>query len=260
MLMRLGVETAAYSASLRAAISAAVDSGASGVQIDVRTEMPPAQFGETARRQILHELAQNGLTLASVSFPLRHPMYKAAHMDARLTALRQAMDFAAQLKCRTLTTRCGGLPAEAAPEAGLLTDALEDLARHGNHVGVTVALTVATEEPARLAALLGSIRTGAIGVDLDPAGVLLAGRNPIAAFRALHQSVMHIQARDAQRDVDGAGRETQFGRGEVDWRELLALSAEAGYTGWFIARRTAGDDRAADVAQAVAYLKNLANV
>ena len=75
------------------------------------------------------------------------------------------------------------------------------------------------------------------------------------AFRTLHTHIVHVQARDGVRSLDGMTAETAVGEGMVDWTELLALLFEAGYRGWVTAVRNQGSDRGGDVERAIQYLK-----
>jgi sugar phosphate isomerase/epimerase len=256
---RIAVATSPFRLPIRRAIPAAAECGAQGVQFDARTEVKPEDYGETARRQLLYELSERSLSVASLTFPLRRPLHDAEHLDLRIAAIRQAMEFAAQLRAKTLTVRGGRLPEAAdSPDLQRLRDVLRDLARFGNHVGVVLALTHVGDLPAPLVALIQEIKEGPLGIDFDPAACVLARRNPSADLREAHSVVTHIQVRDAIRDFDGAGLEVPVGRGEVDWPEILALVGEMHYTGWLTVRRTTGDDILGDTARAVQFIQNVA--
>ena len=86
----------------------------------------------------------------------------------------------------------------------------------------------------------------------------MTGHDPIESFRVLYESIIHVQVRDAIREVDGSGLEVNVGRGEVAWDEFLVLLDEAGYSGWLTIERTSGDDKQNDVARAANYLRNVA--
>jgi sugar phosphate isomerase/epimerase len=154
--------------------------------------------------------------------------------------------------------RLGGLPSEADDLGqGVLKDVLADLARHGNHVGVTAAIGTGRESIARLAEILKSVTAGPIGVNFDPAGTVMGGGSPGEAFQLLREFVAHVMVRDAIRDTDGGGSEVPVGRGEVPWDELLFLFQEADYGGWLTADRTQGQDRAGDAGRALKYVQSV---
>jgi sugar phosphate isomerase/epimerase len=256
--LRIAVATACFRQPLRAAIDTAARCAANGVQLDARNELKPGELGETGRRQLLYELGERDMTVASLTFPLRRSLIDPERIDARIDALRKAMELTAQLKARVLTCPAGRIPRD--PESDdyqRLLPVLSDLARYGNHIGVTFSMTPADDEPARLLSLVESIREGPLGVDFDPAGCVLSGQDPGSALRELHAAVSHMQIRDAIRHVDGAGREAPVGRGEVDWELVLALLDEMNYAGWLTVRRTAGDDPAGDCGRAITFLRNV---
>lgn len=256
--LRIALATRCLQLPLRRSLKASAEFGAAGVQFDLRDEVRAADLTETGRRQLLHSLGEHGLTVASATFPTRRGFSDQAELEARIAATRGAMQFAWQLRATILTLRLGRIPVEKeSKEYRLLHDVVSDLARHGNQVGVTLAITPMHDSPDTLASFLASIRTGPIGVDFDSAAFLLGGHKPEAAFRQLYQSIVHFTARDAVRDIDGGGVEVPVGRGEVDWIELLPLLDEIGYSGWVTVVRNQGDDKRGEVARAVQYLKNV---
>src|SRR5262249_42931988 len=152
----------------------------------------------------------------------------------------------------------GKIPAERESKPyRILVDVLTDLARHGNQVGATLAITPSHDAPQAIGELLDSIKSGPLGIDFDPAALVMSGHDAAPALRALHAHVLHFTARDAVPDVDGGGQETALGRGEVEWIELLPLLDEVDYSGWVTVNRTQGEDRAGDAARAIQYLKNV---
>lgn len=257
--MQIAVATSSFRQPLRRSLETAARTGARGVQFDARYELQPAEYGETARRQLLHELEEHSLKVASLAFPLRRPLHDEQQLDRRLEALRAAMQFAGQLQCRVVTVNAMPIPDDLASRAARrIHEVLEDLARFGNRVGVTLALTPAAESPPALVQMLAHVRQGPIGIDFDPASVVRSGRNPADDLRSLASWISHCQVRDAVRGQDGDGKEVPVGRGEVDWPGLLAVFEEIGYRGWLTVRRTAGDDPVGDITRAVEYLRRVA--
>jgi sugar phosphate isomerase/epimerase len=255
---RVAVSTRTWDGPLRDVVRNAVATGATGIQLDVRDELPPGALTQTGRRDFLHFLREAGLSVASTVFPMKHPLASDHELDRRLAALRTAMEHTYQLGANTLCLRVGKLPDEAnAKEAQVLHEVLSDLAQHGNHVGVTLALTPSNDSAERLRDGVTRITTGYVGIDFDPAHFVQNGQSTSAALRTLHGTVQHVQLRDGVRDLSGGGQETAFGQGAVDWVELFALLGEMDYSGWLTAIRQTGDDRPQDVARAVAQVKRM---
>jgi len=232
--------------------------GVAGVQLDLLHELPATSLSETGRRDFLHLVRELGLQVGTTVVPLRHPLSVEQELDRRIDALRGAMTFAFQLRAGVVCFRCGRIPEDvhSAP-AQLLREVLTDLARHANHVGVSLAVTPCGESPKHLAEFLASIQSGPLGVDFDPAQYAMQGQSATEALRELHRLVFHVQLRDGVRDLTGGGTETVLGQGAVDWIELLALLGEMDYAGWLTAVRTQGEDRAGDVTRALKSAQRL---
>lgn len=256
--MNLALASRCLNLPLREAVKRAAEFGAGGVQFDAREELKPGDLTETGRRQFLHGLDELGLKVASLMFPTRRTFYDEELLDARVAGAKAAMDFAWELRAKVLTARVGRIPAEKdSQDYVLLREVLSDLAQYGNHVGVTFTMTPMGDSPQVIGELIGAVKTGPLGVDFDPAAFVMGGQNPVDAFRVLHGSILHVQGRDAIRDIDAGGQEVELGRGEVDWIELLPLLDEIAYGGWVTVNRTSGSDRAGDAARAIRYLKNV---
>jgi sugar phosphate isomerase/epimerase len=256
--LHIALATSCLKLPLRESLRAAASFSAGAVQFDARDEVRPGELTETGRRQLLHALAELGLSIASLAFPTRRSFYDEEQLDARVAAVKRALDHAWQLRARVVTLRIGKIPADKESKPyRLLFDVVSDLARHGNQVGATLAVTPSHDSPQALSEFLEAVKSGPIGIDFDPAVFVMSGHNPAEALRALHAYVLHFTARDAIRDIDAGGLETALGRGEVDWIELLPLLDEINYTGWVTVNRTQGDDRAGDAARAIQYLKNV---
>lgn len=255
--LQLSVMTSCFQQPLKVSLQTAADCGAQGVTLDVREELPAADFSETGRRQLLHYLGELGLRVAATTFPLRRPLTDPERLEARLIAIRKAMEFSFQLQARVLTLRLGRLPQQDTREYASLVEVLNDLAAHANRIGTTLAITLGRDAPTDFAKLTAAITQGPQGIHFDPA-VLIMGRHSVAdTFQELHQLVLHIQARDALRDLDGGGREVAVGRGDVAWDELLALLEQANYRQWLTIERTAGEDPIGDSARAIRYIRNV---
>ena len=109
-----------------------------------------------------------------------------------------------------------------------------------------------------LGAFLDRFDTGGLGVNLDPANLLMGGFDPYESARALHGRVVHSNAKDAR--VSGASRTAQevpLGHGDIDWTRYLAALEEIEYRGWLTVARESGDNRVADVAAGIAILAHL---
>jgi len=256
--MKISVATYEFAQPIRQVLKTAMEMRAEGVQLELRNQVRPADYGETARRQLLNSINECNLKPASAHFALRSPVFEQERLEERLAAIRKAMEFASQLRIRTLTLRIGRLPdRESKQYQETVLPVLQDLASYGNLHGVTLCIIPAGDSPETLLSLIDQIKTGPLMIDADLGGWVLSGRNPQEQLRALSSVISHVEIRDAVRDVDGIGQEVPVGRGEIDWDEIAALLAEMEYKGWLNVRRSMGEDKVGDSSRAIRYLKNL---
>ncbi len=259
MSLRLALPTRCFPGPLKATLRTFAEREIRGAQFDVGRELKPGEFGESGLRQFRHLLAEYGVAVASCAIPLRKPLHDEVELERRVDAIRSGMTLAYQLGTNILTARTGAIPdPESQPhEWQVLVDVLSDLTAYGNHVGITLCLTVAPNPPKRLRKLLETVVAGPLGLNFDPVVCRTAGSSPADVLREFHAAIGSIRARDAERDIDGEVEETDLGRGDVDWAELLALLHEIEYAGWIVLDRTSGDDKPSDLFRGVRYLRNL---
>ena len=161
--MRVAVAVRCFQQPWKQSIRSAAQIGATGLQFDVRNELRPTDLSETGRRQFLHYLDEYQLTLSSFSFPTRRAIIHPERLDARIAAIKEAMSFAFSLKARVLTMRAGAIPSDfESTQFQMFCELLNDLARHGNRVGTTLALTTSGESETTLARVLESVTDGPI--------------------------------------------------------------------------------------------------
>jgi sugar phosphate isomerase/epimerase len=253
----LAIATRCLNQPLKSALVLAAQFGAGGVQLDCRNELKADELSATGRRELLHRIEEMRLSIASLDFPLRRGLLDPDRLDARVVALKQAMEFASQLRCRVVTVRLGRLPDGEAGKSDLPLTVLNDLAGLGNHVGVTLALGPGGESPAPWLELLRQVSAGPIGINFDPASVVSAERSAVEVISEWGKLVNHIMVRDATRDGGGDSTEVPVGRGDVAWQEVLAVAYDLDYRGWFCVDRTQGNDEAGDAGRAIQYIRSL---
>jgi len=74
---------------------------------------------------------------------------------------------------------------------------------------------------------------------LDPAALVMAGRDPMSLVARFPDQLSMLHARDGTAGgAGGIGSETRFGEGDVDWAGLFAGLEAAGFSGACILRRT----------------------
>jgi sugar phosphate isomerase/epimerase len=144
------------------------------------------------------------------------------------------------------------------PRRRSLTEALLALGHHGDRTGTVLALETGLEPGSVLRQFLDGLDTGGLAVNLDPANLLMNRFDPYESARALHGRIRHVHAKDArQAGPSRAAQEVPLGHGDIDWMQFLGVLEEVEYRGWLVVERETTDNRAADVAEGVAFLRRL---
>jgi len=127
---------------------------------------------------------------------------------------------------------------------------------------ISLGLETGQETAPALAALLQKLNRPNVGVNFDPANMILYDKgNPIEALRVLGPWIRQVHVKDARRTkVAGAwGEEVTVGTGEVDWRAFFATLDQLNFIGDFVIEREAGSRRVEDVRAAKAVVENIAS-
>lgn len=253
---RIAVATRHLTGDLRDKLLAASRLGATGVLLDLRDELLPADWTESAVRDFVRAGRELGLSIAGATIPLRRSLYDLDELDRRVAAVTGALRFAAQLGCPTLSFRCGRIPADAESEdSKTLRGVLSDLARLGLHVGVTPCLLPVWDNAEAILGLLQSITTGQCQVDFDPGQFAMTAVPVVPSLRTLHEWIGHVQLRDGVKQIDGQGQEVTVGQGDVNWLELLATLSEMNYRGWLTAVRQPVPEYPAELSRALGIVQ-----
>ncbi|MDX1945922.1 MAG: sugar phosphate isomerase/epimerase family protein [Pirellulaceae bacterium] len=257
--IKIGIQLASLRLPFPKALLTARQLGADAVEIDARGEIRPETLSHTGVRQIRKMMDDLNLRVSAVSFRTRRGYHVLDDLDRRLEATRQAMRMAYDLGCGVVVNQLGPLPDEADSSAWeTLLAALADLGRHGQKVGALLAAETGPDSGSAVAKLLSRLPTGSLGIDFNPAQLILHGHSPAAAMRELAAQVLHMHATDATRDLElRRGIETALGRGGAEFPELLAILEEQQYRGYITVERRDASDPSGEIAQAVRFLRNL---
>lgn len=116
--------------------------------------------------------------------------------------------------------------------------------------------------PNTLVQFMTEIGLDNVGVNLDPANLVINGRaNPTDGARRLAPYIRGMHAKDAVHPIGTApkGKEVAIGTGVVDFPAILAILKEAGYDGSITIEHEMKNtpDRCAELLSAKAYLEGL---
>jgi sugar phosphate isomerase/epimerase len=255
--MKLGVSLESLGLPVRQGLAEARRLGVAGVQVDATGDLAPDRLSESGRREFLHLLRSHGLELSALGCPLRHGLDEPTNLEPRIDRVRRVLDLSFDLGARKVIVQAGRIPDDPAdPRAVTLTESLLALGRHGDRIGAVLALETGVESGEKLKAFLDRLDTGGLGVNYDPANMLMNGFDPVANLAPLKDRIVHTHARDARRGGPGrAAQEVPLGHGDIDWMLYLGTLSALEYRGWVVVVRESGTSRAADVAADVAFLR-----
>jgi sugar phosphate isomerase/epimerase len=240
---------------LRRSLAGIRKMGAAGLELAAIGELAPAKLTATGRRELAHLVASNELAVAALSCPLRDGLEVAEDQEGRIDRLSQAMKLAFDLGSRLVVVQPGPLVTDVKdPRFPVLADSLTALGRHGDRIGVRLALATGYDSAETVVSLLSRFETGGLAVAFDPGSLMAHGHDPYAALPILRNHLAYVKATDAKKA--GAGRlakRVAVGHGDLDWLQLTANFEEIDYRGWL----TVDGDTAAELAAGVGFLKRL---
>jgi L-ribulose-5-phosphate 3-epimerase len=184
-------------------------------------------------------------------------------IEERLEYLRKCVDFADAIGARIVTFHMGFLPENPEDEAyKSMLAAVTDIATYAAKKRVTVSLETGQETGEQLAAFLDRITTARVGVNFDPANLVIYGVDaPSRALRHIVGRVTSVHVKDALLpDAPGAmGREVRPGEGRAELPECLRMLRASGFTGALIIEnyvaRGLKSDPMDELRRATAFLK-----
>lgn len=254
--------------------------GADGVQLyAVEGEMAPEEQTPDKLALKRHLLADNGLEVSALCGDLGgHGFARAQENPAKIERSKRIVDLALELNSRVVTTHIGVIPTNAQSDVyKIMQEACNQLAEYAYRQGAWFAIETGPEPAVRLRQFLDSLDSPGVGVNLDPANlVMVTGDDPVAAVHTLAPFIVHTHAKDGVmlKKTDpqviydffaegGIGDlrleeyflETPLGQGNVDFDSYLQALREIGYTGYLTIEREVGTDPAADILAAVEYLR-----
>jgi sugar phosphate isomerase/epimerase len=143
-----------------------------------------------------------------------------ATWGANLNAAYPIARLARRLGLTLVTCHAGFIPHEAGPERDTMIRRLRHLTDVFDDHGVRVALETGQETAATLLATITEIDRPHLGVNFDPANMILYGMgDPIAALNTLAPRILQIHIKDANPTTAPGtwGTEKPTGQGSVNW-------------------------------------------
>jgi L-ribulose-5-phosphate 3-epimerase len=245
--------------------------GTSSVQL----ALDPIAQSEWSEIESFNRLAAAGITVASGMIGMRGEDYSTLETIARTGGVRldehwafnlenakRAARIAARRGVPLVTFHAGFIPHHAGPERDVMIRRLREIADVFDDRGVRVGFETGQESAETLLEALAELDRPHVGVNFDPANMLLYGMgDPIAALAKLAPRAVQVHIKDANATKTAGtwGEEVVVGTGQVAWDRFFATMRSAGLWGsvGMMIEREAGESREKDIAQAKAYVERV---
>jgi sugar phosphate isomerase/epimerase len=186
----------------------------------------------------------------------------AEYRAMRVEDLQRGAEITGWLGISDMATHVGFLPMNPNdPDYLGAVDAIKAVAAYAGERGVTFNFETGQETPTVLLRCIQDVGLPNLGVNLDPANLLLYGTgNPVDALDVFGRYVRGVHAKDGEYPTDGRalGEEKPLGDGRVNFPLLVAKLKACGYTGALtIEREISGPQQIEDIKRAIAVLTPL---
>lgn len=184
--------------------------------------------------------------------PLTLGLVPTAYRFERMKDLMRGSDFAKKLGVPMVATHAGFLPENPnTAEYHEVVSALRTVANYCKKNGQKFIFETGQETPVTLRRVIEDIGTDNLGINLDPANLILYGKaNPVDALDVFGEYVLDVHAKDGMYPTDGKnlGRETPLGEGRVNFPALISKLREIGYDKTLIIEREiSGEKQRSDI-------------
>ena len=192
--------------------------------------------------------------------PLTLGIVPVQYRKKRVKELKAWADFAHKIGIKNIISHFGFIPENMSdPNYWEVVDALREIALHCKDLGMGMWFETGQETPVTLLRTIEEVGTGNLGINLDPANLILYGKgNPIDALDVFGKYVTNIHVKDAIPPTCGTnlGQEVAPGKGSVRFPEFMQKLKKIGYSGEFIIEREiSGEQQIKDMKQTITDLK-----
>ena len=195
----IGVMVDSFRLPIRDAIKKAAEIGAKGLQMYATSgENSPENLKGEKRKELLDYVKSNGLVFSAICGDLGRGFGHAELNPGLIEKSKRILDLAKDLETDVVTTHIGVVPSDPGHERyKIMQDACRQLAEYADSIGSHFAVETGPETSAVLKGFLDSLDSVGVGVNLDPANlVMVTGDDPATAVRNLKKYIVHTHAKD----------------------------------------------------------------
>ncbi len=271
---KIGVMTDCFRLEPFDALKKAAEIGVDGVQMGtVSGPLSPDNLSAADRTDLKRLCRDLGLTISALCGDMGGGFRDPAENAGKIAFSKRVVDLAVDLECPVVTTHVGVVPEDPGERHyRVLLTACRDIAHYAEQVGVTFAVETGPEPAVTLKRFLDDVDSPALGVNLDPANlVMVVADDPVAAVATFGDRIVHTHAKDGRQtapcdpvavyhgtlapELAMNFEELPLGKGDVDWEAYLDALEKVGYQGFLTIEREVGDDPLGDIRHAVAFLQ-----
>lgn len=273
----IGVIVDSFRTDIPSAVKKAAEVGAQGIQVyATRGAMAPENLVGAQRKEFLDLVKSSGLVISALCGDLGGGGFMFADRNPeKIERSKRIIDLAKELETDVVTTHIGVVPEDKNEDRyKVMQEACFELARYADSLGAHFAVETGPETSATLKAFLDSLGSTGVGVNLDPANlVMVTGDDPAKAVYNLKDYIVHTHAKDgkqlfykdpaiiyglAQSEIvtGPSFLEVPLGEGSVNWDAYLAALDDIGFHGFLTIEREVGDQPEIDIRKAVAFLES----
>ncbi len=218
---------------------------------------PSPDMSRTARCEFAEFVASHNLEISAMRAEYGYGFIDPARNDEIVAKSKKCIDLTAELGVRAVSSCIGALPDdEKDARWGIMFDALSDLAAHAASRGVTFACETGHASIPTLKRFLDGIQGGGIGVNYDPANLVMAGFEHLDGVGIMGDYIVHTHAKDGVR-VHDKPKEVPLGKGAVNFPEWIGRLDAVGYDGFLTVERSVGADPVGEIAEAIMFLRTV---
>lgn len=276
----IGALLESFRCPTREAVKKAAALGLEGIQLyATRGENAPENLSGAKAKELLAYVKDNGLRFSALCGDLGHGFGDAELNPGLIEKSKRILELSKELECNIVTTHIGVVPTDPNHDRyKIMQEACGELARFADSIEAHFAIETGPETSAVLKGFLDSLGSRGVGVNLDPANlVMVTGDDPAGAVHNLKDYIVHTHAKDGRMlakgnpeyiyrvvhpvpaEAEGISyfEEVPLGTGSVNFPAYLSALDEIGYKGYLTIEREVGENPEADIKLAADFLRGI---
>jgi len=178
----------------------------------------------------------------------------------RLAKSIACADLTAALGVKLIDVHIGFVPHDKTnPKHAVMVDRIKRICDEFGRRGLTLVMETGQEKATDLLSFIAAVGRSNIGVNFDPANMILYGvGEPLEAVGILGSRIVHVHMKDANWSAQPGqqwGEEVVLGSGEANIPQIVSKLRASGYQGPLVIEREAGNQRLADIKEAIDLLQ-----